>query len=317
MLESEILKLLKSSEALLSGEAIAKALKVSRVSIWKGVQRLIEKGYPIKITKKGYLLENKDFFLEEELQALLRETPFFQRAYYSPQVTSTMEIARDLSSEGENALVLAERQSAGRGRLGRDWDSDWGGLWLTLLLVNPSYNLKEAFLLTYLASIVVALALKEAYYLETRVKWPNDVLLENKKIAGILLEIKAEVDRLAYALIGIGINVNNQVSDKSFMQPAISVSEAIGQKVERLPLLKSLISHFVRLYPQKGEILSSWKAVCETLGKRVKIITPEETLVGRALDLDEGGNLLLETQEGIIKKISSGDCFHLREEGLP
>lgn len=313
MLEDKILKLLKETKGTLSGETIAKELKISRVSVWKNIKKLKEKGYPVKTTKRGYLLEDKDFFLEDELKKILEKISLFKKIYLFPVTTSTMNVARTYGDKGENAVFLAERQTEGRGRLGRTWESPKGGLWLTLLLCNPPLDLKEAFLLTYLSAVATARAIKETFNLPAKVKWPNDVLLYGKKVAGILLEIKAEVDSLEYALIGIGINVNNPVSEKKFLLPAISIREILDKEVERLPLLEKLLLNFEILLSKKGEILELWKGLSETLGKEVKVITSSGTFIGLALDLDEEGRLLLKTPEGEIMRLSSGDCLHLRD----
>ncbi len=312
MLEEKILKLLKKANSTLSGETIARELKISRVSVWKNINKLKEKGYPIKTTKKGYFLENRDIFLNEELEELIKKSLLFKRIYLYPEVSSTMEVAKSLAEKREDAVILAERQTSGRGRLGRSWESPQGGLWLTLLLYKPPFDLKEAYLLTYLSAVATANAIKETFNLPAKVKWPNDVLLYEKKVAGILLEIKAEVDALEYALIGIGVNVNNPVGEKNFMLPAISIKEALGKEVERKPLLENLFLNFENLLSKKEEILKIWKDLSETLGKEVKVITPSKTYIGLARDLDEEGRLILETKEGEIIRISSGDCLHLR-----
>lgn len=312
MFEEKILKLLKENNSTLSGETIAKKLKISRVSVWKNIKKLKEKGYPIKTTKRGYFLENTNFFVKEDLEKILEKICLFKRIYLYPVINSTMEVARTYVERGENAIFIAERQISGKGRLGRTWESPQGGLWITLLLYKPSFNLKEAYLLNYLAAVVTAQAIKEIFNLPAKVKWPNDILLYGKKVAGILLEIKAEFDSLEYALIGIGINVNNTVGEKSYMLPAISIREALGKEVERESLLENLLKNFENLFFKKEEIPKLWKDLSETLGKEVKVITPSKTHLGFALDLDEEGKLVLKTKEGEIVKISSGDCFHLR-----
>jgi len=314
LLEKELLRLLKTAQEPISGEALSKKLEISRVSVWKRIQKLLKEGYPIKVTKKGYLLERKDLLLEEELAEITKDSRLFKRVYLFFKVSSTMDVAKELLEKRENAIVIAETQSAGRGRLGRSWESDLGGLWFTLLLIKPLLSLKEAYLLTYLSAVSLAQTLIESLQIPARLKWPNDVLLQGKKVAGILLEVKAELDTLEYALIGIGLNVNNKVSEKNFLQPSLSLSEYLNREIERASLLKAFIKNFEILYFDKKErILSLWRSLSDTLGKRVKIITSQETLTGLALDLDEEGNLLLKTKDG-LRRVFSGDCFHLRDE---
>jgi BirA family biotin operon repressor/biotin-[acetyl-CoA-carboxylase] ligase len=310
-LENKILKILKEADQPISGEKLAKIINVSRVAIWKCIQKLKSRGYTIETSKKGYFLEDKDFFLEDELNQILSSLILFDEIHYLPETGSTMDLAKELAEKKKRALVIAERQLSGRGRLSRTWESEKGGLWLTLVLQEP-LPLKEAYLLTYLSSVSVAKAIQETYGLQAKVKWPNDVLIQRRKVAGILLEIKAEIDALSYALIGIGINVNNSVKEKSFLIPGISISEALGKKVKRLPLLKDLLHHFEKLFSKKNEILTEWKALSETLKSHVKVKTPEGTFIGLALDIDAEGALLLELEDHSLKRIFSGDCIHLR-----
>ncbi len=312
-LEKGILRILKEAYQPVSGEVLAKTLKVSRVAIWKGVQRLKSQGYEIETSKRGYFLRDKDFFLEEDLNNLLSSLTLFREIHYLPEVTSTMELAKELAEKKKRALVIAEKQVAGRGRLGRAWESEKGGLWLTLVL-QETLPLKDAHHLTYLSAVATAKAIRDTYGLKARVKWPNDVLLQGKKVAGILLEIKAEIDALAYALIGIGINVNNQVQERPFLIPGISISEVLGKKVDRIPLLKNLLHHFEDLFFRREDVLTEWKALSETLKGRVKVNTPEGTFTGLALDVDEEGALILELEDHTFKRIFSGDCIHLRED---
>ncbi len=311
-IEERILKILKNSAQTISGETLAQGLGVSRVAIWKAIHKLKNKGLPIQASKKGYFLEDKDLLIKEELEEFLKDLSFWKEAYLFWEIPSTMEVAKSLAESHKKALVLAEKQIAGRGRRERFWESPKGGIWLTLVFLEP-WPLREAFLLTYLSAVAVAKAIRETYGISAQTKWPNDVLIKERKVAGILFEIKAEVDSLKYALIGIGINVNNPVKDKAFLFPAISIAEALGRKVERLPLLKSLLRYFETLLKEKERIIGDWKALNTTIGKKVRVITSEGEFVGKALDIDEEGALLIELEEGSLKRIFSGDCFHLRE----
>lgn len=305
--KSKILELLKSHH-IISGETIAKNLKISRTAVWKHIKALQKKGYNIQSTPKGYILKNNhDLLTEEELSDLPYKVYFFQK------VTSTMDIAKDLGEKGEEAIVIAETQTKGRGRMQRTWHSPSGGIWMSLL-IRPSLSLKQAFLLTYIASLATAFAIEKITNIKVYLKWPNDVIYklnkEEKKLAGILLEIKAEIDEIKYAVIGIGINVNNEIS---FLEPkAISLKEITGKIIQRKKIIKELIFTFNKLLRENPkEILNLWKEKSLTIGRNVKIIHPEGEIEGLALKLSEDGALILKTQQEKILKIYSGDCIHL------
>jgi BirA family biotin operon repressor/biotin-[acetyl-CoA-carboxylase] ligase len=304
----KILEVLKTHE-FISGEEIGKILGISRTAVWKHIQDLKKKGYQIETTAKGYkLINDLDLLNEEELS----ELPY--KVYYFKETSSTMDIAKDLAEKGEEALVIAETQTKGKGRLDRFWHSPKGGVWMSLV-VKPALSLKEAFLLTYIASLATAFAIEKVAGIKVYLKWPNDVILkidaEEKKLAGILLEVKAEIDRVKYAVIGIGINVNNEIS---FLEPqAISLKEILKKEIKRKDIIKNLIENF-RNFIKKGskEILNVWKEKSLTIGKTVKIIHPEGEKTGIALDISDDGALILKTEKNEFLKIYSGDCIHLR-----
>ncbi len=303
-----ILQLLKANKTI-SGEEIGKALGISRTAVWKHIQDLKKKGYQIKTSPKGYILENtSDLINAEELSNL----PY--KVYYFKEATSTMEIAKKIAEKGESALVIAEVQTRGKGRLGRLWHSPQGGIWMSLV-IKPFFSLKKSFLLTYIASLSTGLAIQKVTGIKIYLKWPNDVIYktetEEKKLAGILLEIKAEIDRIEYAIIGIGINVNNEIS--SIEPQAISLKEILGKEIKRKDIIEELINNFKGFLKKEPlEILKVWKEKSLTLGKKVKIIHPEGEKIGLAIDISDDGALILKTENNQILKIYSGDCIHLR-----
>ncbi len=304
----DILKLLKTNK-IISGEKIAKILGISRTAVWKHIKNLKRKGYLIETIPKGYILiNNADLLNEEELAHL----PY--KVYYYKEVTSTMDIAKKIAEKGEEALVIAETQTKGKGRLGRFWYSPKGGIWMSLV-IKPTFSLKEAYLLTYVAALATALAIERVAGIRVYLKWPNDIIYkendEEKKLAGILLEVKAEIDKINYAIIGIGINVNNEIS--SFVPEAISLKEILKKELKRKDIIKELIKNFKDLLEMESiKILNLWKDKSLTLGRKVKIIHPEGEKIGFALNISDDGALLLKTEDTKILKIYSGDCIHLR-----
>ena len=311
-LKERILEILVSAPSKVSGEVLAKELRVSRTAVWKAIQGLKKEGIEIQATKKGYFLRYKDFLLPSRLNELVSRLSLWEKVVYKFEVSSTMDVAKELAERGDKAIVIAEKQTAGRGRLSRAWKSDLGGLWITLILLDKR-PLKYALGFPFLSALAVAKALKETYNLSSTLKWPNDVLVFEKKVAGILLEVKGEADLMDYALIGIGVNLNNKVSQEPFEQRAISVSECLGEEVDRFAFLSSLLQNFEALYLNSSmqEILREWKSLSSTLGRPVKVRTLNESFEGVALDLDDDGALLVQTEAG-IRKVYSGDCFYLR-----
>lgn len=306
--KAKILEILKTHE-FISGEEIAKVIGISRTAVWKHIQDLKKKGYQIEPTAKGYKLrDDLDLLNEEELA----ELPY--KVYFFEKVSSTMDMAKEVAEKGEEALVIAEIQTKGRGRLDRVWYSPKGGIWMSLV-VKPALSLKEAFLLTYTASLATALAIEKVTGIKVYLKWPNDVIYkmdnQEKKLAGILLEIKAEIDQIKYAIIGIGINVNNEIS--SLEPQAISLKDILKKEIKRRDIILELINIFNKLLRKKhDEILETWKNKSLTLGRKVKILHPEGEKTGIALDISDEGALILKTKDNTIQKIYSGDCIHLR-----
>lgn len=312
----KILELLAQAPCI-SGEVLAQRLEISRTAVWKYIKALKEEGYPIVTTKKGYSLSTtSDLILPENIEKALEthKINLINKVYYFRSVSSTMEVAKKLAEQEKNFLVIAEKQTAGRGRLGRPWISNEGGIWMSLL-IRPSISLRESFILTYLASLCVCKALRQITSLSFYLKWPNDIVFltndEIKKVAGILLELKAEVDKIDYAIIGIGINVNNQIN--SFEPTGISLKELTNRLWNRTDIIIEIMKNFYHYFQVKPEeILNEWKQLCLTLGKKVKIIRPQGELIGKALDIAEDGALWLEAENQRAVKIYSGDCIHLR-----
>lgn len=303
-----ILNLLKENKVI-SGEEIAKILRISRTAVWKHIQTLKQKGYQIKSTAKGYsLIYNPDLLNEEELS----ELPY--KVYYFKEITSTMDVAKKIADKGEEGVVIAEIQTKGKGRLGRTWHSPQGGIWMSLI-IKPPFSLKETYFLVYIASLATALAIEKVTNIPVYLKWPNDVIYKDKekekKLAGILLELKTEIDKIEHAIIGIGINVNNEIG---LIEPqGISLKEILKKEIPRKDIVIELIKNFNHLLKKETkEILKMWKNKSLTLGNLVKIIYPEGEKIGIALDISEEGALLLQTEKGDIVKVYSGDCIHLR-----
>jgi len=305
-MKSQILQILKTNEQPLSGERLSAALGVSRVSVWKHIRKLRELGYDILGTPKGYRVLNSP------------DTPFpweftgrESKIVYFKEVSSTMDVAKNLARDGcsDFTVVVADRQKKGRGRLNRTWLSAQGGLYFTMVL-RPQITIVSSSRVSFAASAVLARVIRQMFDIDAMVKWPNDILVDERKISGMLTELDAEADRVNFINIGIGLNVNN---DPSRNEPqASSLKKILGHHVSRKQLLARYLDEFENWMKNADfdNVVSEWKKYTLTLNRRVKIVTSQEVNEGLAVDVDENGALILKTADGTFKKIRYGDCFH-------
>jgi len=306
-MKAEILTILRSRDETVSGEELSAALGISRVSVWKHIHKMQDLGYEILSTSGGYRLESSpDILFPWEYQGSAANI------LYYPEVTSTMDIARDLARKNCPNLtaVIAGRQTQGRGRLKRRWLSDDGGLYFTMVL-RPSLPVQLSFRVNFLASLTLARVIREVLQIEAKVKWPNDILVDEHKISGMLSELEAEADRVSFINIGMGINVNN---DPSGAEPkASSLQKIAGRPISRKDLLTRFLDEFngAMKHADFENVISEWKKYTITLGRRVRIVTQREESEGLAVDVDENGALVLELADGGQKKIIYGYCFLL------
>lgn len=289
----------------MSGEELSAALGISRVSVWKHIRSLQESGYDIVAGPKGYRTQN--------LPDVLFAWEFPEREsniHYFSETSSTMDTARNMARKGcpHFTVVIAGKQNKGRGRLNRIWISSEGGLYFTLV-IRPQIPAALASRITFLASVVLAQILRKLYNIDAKVKWPNDILVEGKKISGMLSEMEAEADMVTFINIGIGINVNN---DPLLKEPgATSIKILKGKEFLRKELLSMFLDEFeTRLNKESlDDIIPQWKKYTMTLNRPVKIVTTSETYEGIAVDVDENGSLILKLENGSLQKILCGDCF--------
>ncbi len=299
-----ILRALYQAKGYISGELISKRLGISRVAVWKHIQTLKREGYIIDASPKGYkLISSPDLLLPDEFIGLR------QKVYYLKEVSSTMDVAKKLAKRGEEAIVIAETQTSGRGRLGRRWHSQKGGIYFTIIL-RPRIGPAHAQIINLMAAVSVARAIRSLFNLEAKLKWPNDVLIRGKKVCGILAEMEAEMDVIKFVNLGIGINANNPIS--LYEEGATSIKEELGRDISRKELLMCVLNEIEKRRSLLGkEIISEWKALSSTINKKVRIIMQDEVVEGEAIDIDTDGALILRTDKG-IRRIIAGDCIHLK-----
>lgn len=318
-MKQTILRYVRKSDSYISGEELSKICKVSRAAIWKHIQELRDEGYEIEaVPHLGYrLAASPDKLLPEEIGFDL-ETKIIGKVFHHYEVVnSTMDIAFDLAVQGssEGTVICAEAQGRGRGRLGRSWLSPKSkGIYLSIIL-RPSFAANETPKLTLLSAVAVAEAIREITDIRCQIKWPNDILVEGKKVGGILTELNAEMDRTKFIILGIGINVN---SKKSQLPPhATSLKEEKKESVSRVDLTRQIIrqlDNYYSLFKKKGflAIIEQWRELSATLNRRVKVSSQKRFIEGEALDIDTDGALLIRNDHGLIEKIYSGDLVSLR-----
>ncbi len=304
--DDRMLKLLNMLERGASGQKIAEELGISRTSVWKMIKKLESMGYKISAKRKvGYrLVESPDLSLYEVARVCLKLRDIIGEIHYYEVTDSTNQRAKELKKPG--VLIVAERQTAGRGRFGRRWISEPGGLYFSLTLPK-SIPIEDVPKLTLTAGVAVAEAIGG------RIKWTNDILIGGRKVCGILCELTGEVEN-PLIIVGIGINVNNP-APKEFN--AISLKEVYGRELNRSEILGKVLNNFAKYYRMLidgrwGEIRERWKELSDTLGREVVVRVAGREIRGIALDIDEDGGLILRCDKK-IEKIFSGECFYVSE----
>ena len=318
-MQERIIQFLKESDGYISGEEISQRLKMSRAAIWKHMQELRASGYEIAaVPHLGYqLVTCPDKLLGYEIQSGLNTKIIGKKIIVLGTVASTMDEAFRLGMENcpEGTVVCAEAQSKGRGRLGRVWTSPKArGLYFSFVL-RPSLPLNQLAQLTLMSAVALAEAIEDISAFKPSIKWPNDILLGSRKLAGILTELRAESDQVKFVIVGIGLNVNT--SSHHLIPQAVSLKMAAGRSFDRCQvfqaILRSLEKWYLKLlHHEFDQVMEEWKKRNATLNKRVRITDPVGMIEGEAIDLDEDGALLIRKDNGLVIKKTAGDVFLLR-----
>lgn len=318
-LDAEILDALRSAAGGVSGADLALRLGVSRAAVWSRIQELRVLGYQIEASPHlGYrLVASPDALHGDDLRLRLGQTQVVGREIrVFEETSSTNDVVEKMARDGvaEGIAVFAEKQNRGRGRLGRSWHSPRRlGLYLSVLL-RPKVAPQAITRLTIAAATASARAIESVTGLRPEIKWPNDLLLNGRKVAGILTEINAELDRVRHVILGIGMDVNQTSTDFPLELRRIATSLRIegGQAVRRgelaLALLRELDRDYERAMSRRfAELADEFEARCMTLGHWVTIQLGTRRIRGRAEALDEDGVLLLRTEYGHLERIVGGD----------
>lgn len=311
-----VLQALRGQTAPLSGEVLAARLGLSRAAVWKRIHRLKSLGYEITGSpRRGYrLLACPDKLLPEEIAQGLQARWFKGPVHHFETLDSTNDEAKRLGAREapEGTLVVAEGQTRGRGRLGRSWDSPPGaGLYVSLLL-RPPLPPGDLPQLTLTTAVAVVRAVRTVAGVAPGIKWPNDLLLQGKKLGGILTEMETESDRIRHLVVGLGLNVNNRFFAAELAATATSLALATGGTFSRVRLLQVWLEEFEELYRrflarEFPVILEEWKQHAVTLGQMVTVRQGVQEIHGRALEVESDGALLLQTRTGEVVRVTSGE----------
>jgi BirA family transcriptional regulator, biotin operon repressor / biotin---[acetyl-CoA-carboxylase] ligase len=300
-----------------SGEALSGKLGLSRAAVWKHVESLRRKGYRIEaISSKGYrLLGVPDRVTPLELSAHLQTEEIGRTLHYRESLESTNELAYQLAMEGaaHGEVVIADQQTRGKGRRGRSWSSPPGKNLYCSIILRPELAPQRAPELTLVTAVAVAASLRE-FGAQVKIKWPNDLLLNQLKVGGILTELSAEQDRIHFAVVGVGVNLNAEPADfpEEVRTLATSVRQALGRPVLRAPFAATMwarMEEWFRRHAESGfrPVRDAWKQISATLGRKVLIKGERLEVQGVAEDIDEGGALLVRTERGTLERVLAGD----------
>ncbi|MGI0073913.1 MAG: biotin--[acetyl-CoA-carboxylase] ligase [Nitrosotalea sp.] len=317
-----IVRLLKSHQfEFLSGQEMSRTLGLSRAAVWKNIKKLQTLGYKIQSKRNaGYKLITKtNLLLPWEIMQGLQTETLGSKIYYFETIDSTQDFALKLTSKHyENgSLIIAQKQTSGRGRLNRKWVSPKGGIWFSILL-KPNFEIMQVSLFPMMTSLALAITIEKILKLKPKLKWPNDVMLNNKKVAGILVDASVESNQIDYIVIGVGINfkIEPKTIAKLINKERNEITTLVNQNENADPVLflQVFLFELERLYNKLitnniKEIKSEWKKRSSTLGKNVTISTPSGQIKGKAVRLDDDGALVI-SQRGRIQRLLVGDVSY-------
>ncbi len=316
-MKEEILRLLRSADGYISGQELCNRFGVSRTAVWKAINQLKEAGYEIEAQQnKGYrLMAAPDLMTEAEIKSLMHTEWVAKEVLYFDTIDSTNTKAQELAEKGypSGTLVVADKQESGKGRRGRSWVSPSGtGIFMTLM-IKPDINPNNASMLTLVAALAVAKAITSVTGEEALIKWPNDIVINGKKVCGILTEMNAQFDYINHIVVGIGINVHNESFPEEISQMASSLMiEAGGKRFHRAQIIAETMSYFEQYYDTflKTQDLSAlvreYDELLVNMNKAVRVLDPKEPFDGKAMGITPKGELIVDTWES-RKLVSSGE----------
>lgn len=316
-MKTKILKILRNSKGYVSGQEMCEQLHVSRTAVWKVMNQLKEEGYVIEaVSNRGYqLIESPDTVTDYEVLSQMKTKVIGQKVVYFDTTDSTNQQAKIIAEEKEShgILVTAEVQNSGRGRRGRTWLSPRGtGIWMSLVL-KPTLAPENASMLTLVTALAIVKAMEENTNLSPKIKWPNDIILNGRKVCGILTEMSSELDYIHYIIVGIGINGNTEAFEDEIAKVATSIKIEQGTSVNRSAIIAAVMATFEEYYERfletndLSQLKEEYNSYLVHKGVKVRILNGAEEYEATALGIDERGELVVECLDRSIKKVRSGE----------
>ena len=308
----------------LSGQDLSDVLKISRVAVWKHIKKIQELGYTVESKQKlGYkLISNSDALLPWEITSGLKTKLIGHQAYYFDSIDSTQNQALKMADDPSNngAVIVASEQTGGRGRSGRKWISPKGGIWFSVIL-QPKFDISITTLFPIASALALSNALEKLFKISPELKWPNDLTIKGKKVAGMLVDVSLESNRIENMVLGVGINfdvdaeqIEQALKDTPNFYGIVSLSKQ-KKKIKPVQLIQTFLVELEKIYEllnakHTKKIISEWTKRSSTIGKSVELNTIEGKIKGKALKIDEDGALII-SNNGNTKRIIAGDIIHL------
>lgn len=316
-MKAEILRLLKESSSYISGQQLCDHFQVSRTAVWKVMEQLKKEGYTIEaVRNKGYrLLDSPDVLSKAEIESLVTTKWAGRQVVYYDETDSTNNQAKAAGEKGEvhGTLFVADRQTAGKGRRGRGWESPSGNSVSMTILLRPEIPPVKAPMLTLVMALAVADGIRDVLGVDAGIKWPNDIVLNKKKICGILTEMSTEIDYINYVVIGVGINVNQETFPDEIKETATSLKVETGKPVKRAGVIAAVMERFEQYYEQfvQREDLSgireAYEACLVNRDRDVRVLDPAGAYEAHAKGINDTGELIVVLPDGIEREIYAGE----------
>ena len=307
----------------LSGQDLSDVLRISRVAVWKHIKKIQDLGYTVESKQKlGYkLTRNSEMLLPWEITRGLKTNKMGQRVYYFDSIDSTQNQALKMAADPKNngALIVASKQTGGKGRSGRRWISPKGGIWISIIL-QPKFDISITTLFPIASALALSKALEKTMGISPELKWPNDLTLNGKKIAGMLVDVSLESNQIENMVLGVGINfdieakkVEKILKDTPNFYGVASLNEQ-KKKTNPVELVQTFLVELEKIYEslnskQTKKIISEWTKRSSTIGKKIEMNTMDETIKGKAMKIDEDGALIVSTGDK-LQRVIAGDIVH-------